>query len=118
MDSRLEAREPARTRNEGCGRTDAAHGASRTSFVLDSAQIEFLDRFSAIVRANCGRRLTKRSVIETLVNVLPMARISLEDVICETDLKEMLRRPGVAGTHAISPSDLERFLSIHLGMAR
>lgn len=70
---------------------DGQRHMSRTSFVLYASQIEFLDRLSATVRADTGRGLTKRSVIETLVSVLPMARISLGEVVSETHLKEMLR---------------------------
>jgi len=74
---------------------------SRTSFVLHASQIEFLDRLSATVRADTGRGLTKRAVIETLVSVLPMARISLGEVVSETHLKEMLRTEK----HGSEPDD-------------
>ena len=70
---------------------DEQRHMSRTSFVLYASQIEFLDRLSATVRADTGHGLTKRAVIETLVSVLPMARISLGEVVSETHLKEMLR---------------------------
>ena len=70
---------------------DGSRHMSRTSFGLSASQIEFLDRLSATVRADTGRGLTKRAVIETLVSVLPMARISLGEAVSETHLKEMLR---------------------------
>lgn len=92
-------------------RDDDHRGGSRTSLVLEAAHIEFLDRLSATVRINTGHRLTKRSVIETLVSVLPMAHVSLEEVASERDLKEMLGGAGEAGGSPASLPRLGRLLT-------
>ena len=99
-------------------RADDAGRGSRTSFVLEAAQIEFLDRLAATVRVNSGHRLTKRAVIETLVSVLPMAHIALEDVICEDDLKEMLRGERELGANPGALPRLGRLLLTDLTARR
>lgn len=85
---------------------EARRNGLRTSFVIEASQIEFLDRISVMVRITSGRRLTKRAVIETLVSLLPIARISVEHFASGPDLERMLCGPTQKvgrGSGALSP---------------
>src|SRR5216684_975779 len=67
---------------------------ARTQFVLPASQIEFLDRFCTRVRRDTGSRVSKRAVIESLVESIPIEKISLREVTSEVHLKEILRGQG------------------------
>ena len=64
---------------------------ARTQFLLLASQVEFLDRLCTRVRRDSGCRLSKRTIIETLVETIPTSRIPLREVVSEDHLKDFLR---------------------------
>jgi len=79
------------------------HRTALTQFVLSASQIEFLDRFCTRVRRDTGSRVSKRAVIESLVESIPVDKIALREVTSEVHLKEILR--GESGSIAADNGD-------------
>jgi len=61
---------------------------SRTSLRLHASQIEFLECFCAKVRRDSGRFLGTAAVVDTLVAVLPAARILSRSSQSEPDTRD------------------------------
>jgi hypothetical protein len=70
--------------------------SARTQFILSAAQIEFLDRFCIRVRRDSGSRLSKRAVLESLIESIPADGLPLDRAVSETHLKELLKNPDRA----------------------
>jgi hypothetical protein len=67
---------------------------ARTQFILSASQIEFLDRFCTRVRRDSGSRLSKRAVLESLIESIPTDALPLDRAVSETHLKELFKDQG------------------------